>query len=147
DSAPGPLGLGGFLQAPAQVATREVALELVDLALEVGQILEALVDRSEAQVRDRVELAQALEHRHADLLARDLGPAVAQGFGELDDDRVHGVGLEPSARGARDARGELGVLERLDTPRALAHRERHVERALERRESTAAREALPPPAY
>src|SRR6478672_9524462 len=37
----GALGLGRLLEAPAQFAAREIALELSDLALEVGQIFEA----------------------------------------------------------------------------------------------------------
>ena len=48
-------------------------LELHDLALEVADVLEALVDRGEAQVRDRVEGAQALEHGQPENSLRDLG--------------------------------------------------------------------------
>src|SRR3954465_13437666 len=48
--------------APLARFGRGRLLELDHFALEVGQLLEALVDRREPEIRNRVEVAQVLEH-------------------------------------------------------------------------------------
>src|SRR5882724_3379349 len=53
---------------------RRRLLQQADLPLEVGEVLEALVDRGEAQVGHGVEGPQLVEHGLADRLAPDLGP-------------------------------------------------------------------------
>ena len=57
--------------------------EVLQLALEVGWVLEVLVDAGEPHVGDRVELAEGVEELDADLLALDL--ALAAGPDRLFD--------------------------------------------------------------
>src|SRR5215203_2396072 len=57
--------------------------EVLQLALEVGWVLEVLVDAGEPHVGDRVELAEGVEELDADLLALDL--ALAAGPDRLLD--------------------------------------------------------------
>src|SRR5215207_7853352 len=65
---------GGGLAEGAQV---------LQLALEVGWVLEVLVDAGKAHVGDRVELPEGVEELDADLLALDL--ALAPGADRLFD--------------------------------------------------------------
>ena len=92
----------------------------MELAGEVGRIVELLVDRREAHRRDLVELAQALEDGEADRLARDLAalePAVV-----LDRDASASATARDRAvlgRGA-EAGDDLVAVERLAKPERLA---------------------------
>src|SRR5258708_13865709 len=67
-------------------------LELSDLTLEVGKVLEALVNRRESQIGHVVERPPPLDHRHPDPVARDLAAHRPQllfdGRDELVDGRV-----------------------------------------------------------
>ena len=69
-----------------------------DLALEVGDVLEALVDRREAQVGDVVEAAQPLEHGQADPVAADLAALGPQLLLHLGRDGVDRRLVEPVRR-------------------------------------------------
>src|SRR4029079_894269 len=99
--ATAPLGRGGLL-------------ELDELPLEIGDPLEALVDRGEAQVRDRVEDPEALEDGPPDPLGRDLGaggPGLLLALEREQPDRgpVDGAAVD----GPLEAGGVLRRVERL----------------------------------
>ncbi len=67
---------------------RSLGEQLVNLALEVLEVLEALVDRCEADVGDVVQGAQLLHRERTDAGARDLRQA---GAAQLALDRVGGA--------------------------------------------------------
>src|SRR5690606_16723922 len=96
-----------------------------DGGLEVLERFEAAVDAGEAQVGDFVELAQRLEDREADLVARHLGDAaradlVLHGLRQFR----HVVGVDrPPLAGLHDAVGDLVATEGLGGPAALDHGE------------------------
>src|SRR5215210_5925863 len=122
-------------------------LEHRDLALEVGDVLEALVDGREPQVRDGVDRLQALEHRETDAFARDLRPGGAHLLLDLAGQRRHRA-LGDRATGHRvcDAGRELDPLERLLDARPLHDDQRELLEPLVGGETTPARDALAPPA-
>src|SRR3954447_13280126 len=66
---PDELGVSRGLRLGARLAGRAQAR---DLALEVGQRVEAAVHAGEAQIRDLVQVAQRPEDRQPDVLAGDL---------------------------------------------------------------------------
>ncbi len=82
-------------------------LELHHFALEVGEILEALVHRREPQVRDVIEAAQALEHGDADAVAPDLAAFGAQLLLDLAGERRRWRARR--AGRSRRARGRCGA--------------------------------------
>src|SRR5205823_1276767 len=114
-----------------------------ELSLEVGQLLEVLVDAGEAQVGHVIELPEAAEHLDADLLGGDHWPLAPKLLldpgGELRD-------LFPAHRAVLDrlghARLDLGPVERLLLPVTLDDREAGHLDALERRVPAAAGQAL-----
>src|SRR5262245_55782806 len=95
--------------------------QAVDLALQVLEVVEALVHAREADVGDLVQLAELLHRQRTDPrrrhLARTLGP-------ELRLDRVGRllggvVGDRPAGQGLPEARGELLAVELLAVAVAL----------------------------
>src|SRR5688572_8544130 len=62
-----------------------------DLALEVGEVLEALVDADEAEVGDLVEVAEAVEDGAADLFGRDVRAFETEALLDLDAERLEGL--------------------------------------------------------
>src|SRR5438105_716286 len=122
-------------------------LQETHLPLEVGEVLEALVDGGETQIGDRVEGAQVVENGAADHLAADLGALLPdlvlhrrrQGGDVLLADRT--VLGRPA-----DAVGDLGPVERFPVPRALHHHHLRLLHALEGGVAAATAQALPAPA-
>src|SRR3954447_16249091 len=109
--------------ATPHIEDRGVALrkQRVDLALEVLEVVEALVDAREPDVCDVVELAQLLHREGADQRRRDLGRAlrpklrldlVGRPLGGIVGDRSAGQRLA-------QARGELLAVELLPSAIAL----------------------------
>src|SRR5690242_16322464 len=105
-------------------------LQLADLTLEIGEVLEALVDRRESQVRDRIEHPEMLQHGHADAVAWDLGALGPQLLFDLADHRVEGRLVDARGGGPLDPGAQLGPVEGLGLPRPLAHDHRDVLDAL-----------------
>src|SRR5690606_2293001 len=94
-----------------------------DLLLEVGQRLEAAVDRRELHVGDLVQLLQRAEDGQADLVRGHLGQAPAADL-LLHPLAQHGQGVlgdRAALAGAADAGDDLGPGERLGDARALLH--------------------------
>jgi hypothetical protein len=129
-SAGPPFGLGGLAQRNHR-------------SLEVRRGLEALVDRGEAQIRDRVQDLEALQDAEAQTLAPDLG-ATGSGFLlDLSREGFDGLGSDGAAGdGPVDASDELGALEGLAFPGALHHHERELDDPLLGREPASAGKAL-----
>src|SRR4029453_19030608 len=84
DLCPGALGpsgpgsgpdSGGGVGARLRGGGLAEGAEVLELALEVGGVLEVLVDAGEAHVGDRVELAEGVEELDADLPALPLALA------------------------------------------------------------------------
>src|SRR6266536_6148804 len=116
-----------------------------DLALEVGDVLEALVHGREPQVRDRVERLQTLEDRQADALARDLrarGPHLLLDLGRQRRHRP--VGDRTTGHRALDAGLELVARKRLLGARSLDDDQGQLLETFVGREATTARDALAP---
>ncbi len=128
-----PLGSGRLLQLP-------------DLAFEVREILEALVDRGEPQVRNRIEPTQALEDRHADAIAGNLAARGAHLLLDVGDDGVDRRFVEAATRRAFDTGADLRAIERLGEPRALAHEHRDFLDPFVRGVAAATRETFTPAA-
>src|SRR5437879_5802456 len=70
--------LQGGLPAGPGLGRGSLLQEHPELPLEVGDLLEVLVDAGVPDVRDLVELLQLREDLEPDLLAGDLGPLAAQ---------------------------------------------------------------------
>ncbi len=119
-------------------------MELAHLALEIGEVLEALVDRSEAQVGDVVEPAEPLEHGHPDPVARDLAADCPQLLFDVGDQPVDRGVVEASGRGALDPGTELRRQERFGRARPLADDEGRFFDPLIGREPATARQAFAP---
>src|SRR5947207_1797272 len=122
-------------------------LQEADLPLEVGEVLEALVNRGEAEVGDGVEGPQVVEDGLADHLAAHLGTLLPdlllhrQGEGGdvvLADRAVLGRPAHPV--------DDLGPLERLPVARPLHDHEVGLLDPFERRVAPPAAQALPSPA-
>src|SRR5262245_66475034 len=120
-------------------------LELHDLSLEVADVLEALVDRREAEVRDGIKGAEVLEHRQAEEPALDRRTRAPGPLLDIVGDDPGGVGRHrPSRDRELDAGLELGAVERHELARALPDQERGLLVALVGREPLTTGEALPP---
>src|SRR5215469_7235520 len=115
------------------------------LCLEVGQRLEAAVDRGESQVGDLVELAERAQDRQADVVRWDLSAATAPDhvLHPLGQDRELILADRPALAGAPDASDDLVPVERLGDTAALGH---HEDDRLLGREAAAAGRARPPAA-
>src|SRR5258705_10998331 len=124
---------------------RGALLELDDLALEVAEVVETLVDGRESHGGDRVELAQPLEHRAADPLARDLVTTRSGGVFDLVREGVDGSRVD-RAPGDRsfDPGADLLEVERLSRARPFDDHQRELVDALVGGEPGAAARALPP---
>jgi hypothetical protein len=119
-------------------------LELDHLALEVGEILEALVHRRESQIRDVVETAQPFQHGDADAIAADLAALGAKLLLDLRGECLYGVVVEPAGRGVFEAVAELLPVERLVGAIALANHDAELVDPLVGREPPTTGEALAP---
>src|SRR4051794_22211226 len=103
---------------------RRGLLELHELPLEVPDVLEALVDRRKAQVRDRVERSQVLEDRETQELAVDLAPLGPDPLVDVVGDGLGGaVGDRPPGDRPLDAGEELLPVVRLHDPGALPNQD------------------------
>src|SRR5829696_6758091 len=118
-------------------------LEAGQLLLEVGHVLEVLVDRREAQVGDRVQGSQALQDGQADGLAWDLGAELAHLLLDLGRDLVDRTLDRAASHRLGDAAGELRPDERLLDSGALGDDERERVDPLVGGEPAPAAEALP----
>src|SRR5205814_2526703 len=106
-----------------------------------------LVDAGEAEVGDLVELAEALEHGDADLLAADLAPPGPDGLLELGAQLLHLLDGDGAVlRGRLHARDDLVPPERLPRAGALHDHEGRLFETFEGGEPPPAGQALPPPA-
>src|SRR5207245_8141251 len=134
--------------ALATLARAARAEDLFDLALDLLEVHELAVHGREADVRDLVEVAQAIHHHLADLAAGDLDPARAPQFGlDVVDDRPQALGGDVALLGRLLQAGEelLGV-EVLAAPVLLGDVERHRLDALIRGEALPALQAFTPAA-
>src|SRR5579859_7588216 len=123
------------------------AQDLLDLALDLLQVHELSVHRREADVRDLVEVAQAVHDHLADLAARDLHPArPAQLRLDVVDDGPQPLRRDVALLGRLlQAVEQLLRVEVLAAAVLLGDEERHRLDALVRRESLPALQALTPP--
>jgi hypothetical protein len=99
-------------------------LEFSDLAFEVGEILETLVDRSEPQVGHVVEGPEPLEYRHTDPVARNLEPDGPELLFDVGDELIDRCIVETPVSRALDPRPELDAVERFDRATALGNEQR-----------------------
>ena len=114
----------GPLRAGAQVDRARVAAlgeQRVDLALELLEVLEALVDAGESDVGDLVDAAQLLHGHRADARRRDLGDAARRAAPPRSRrPRLGGaVGDGPPRQRLAQARSELVAVELLARPSRL----------------------------
>src|SRR5690242_4065396 len=119
---------------------RQIALQPLDLLAKLLHVLEAAIDRREADVCDLVEFLELAHDELADAHRRHLALAAAP---HLLDDRAHGrVDLlarhRPLLQRALEAGAELVLVERLAAVVALDHGRQLDFRRLERVESLAA---------
>src|SRR5437763_225625 len=121
--------------------------EQADLPFEVTDILEALVDAGEAQVRHLVQAPEPVEHGDADLLAARLGAQQPDGLLHLAGQGLHVLTAHrPVLGGGPHAGDHFGPVERLPVTRPLDDHQGRLLDALEGGEATAAGRALTPPA-
>src|SRR5262249_30566072 len=113
---------------------------------EVGKILEALVHRREAQVRDVIEPAQLLQHGDADAVAPDLAAFGAELLLHTARERVERVVVEAAARRSLEPAPKLLALAPFAGPAALHDHEPVLVDPLVGREPLPAGQALPAPA-
>src|SRR6476620_885052 len=93
-------------------------LELHDLAFEVADVRETLVDGGEAQVRHRVERAEMVEHGEAEELAPHLGSLAPGPFLDVvGDDPGRVWRHRPAGDRELDPGLALGPLERPELTR------------------------------
>src|ERR1035437_10047362 len=114
---------GRTARSSGEAAVVPGGVQAVDLALQVGQVLERLVDAGEADIGDLVEPTQALHCQRADPLRGHLGDT---GRAQLDLDRIGGllgrlIGDGPPREGLAQAAGQLVPVELLATTVALDH--------------------------
>src|SRR5260370_32804331 len=124
------------------------AEDVCDLALDLLEVHELSVHRSEAYVRDLVQVAQAVHDHLADLSARDLDPSGSPEL-RLDvvNDRAQPLGRDVALLGRLLEPGEqLLRVEVLATTILLGDVERHGFDALIRREALPTFQAFTPPA-
>src|SRR5438045_1579836 len=123
---------------------RLLLLEPSELAFEVSQLLEVLVDAREAQVRDLVELREVPKDLHANVLAGDFRPAPAQVLLHPVHQRRHLLLGDRAVRdGLPDAGDDLGPVVGLAHAGALHDAQAERLHALHGREAPLARAALP----
>src|ERR1019366_5654985 len=116
-----------------------------DLSLEVAGIFKTLVNTGKTKVRHIVQRLQSLQHGDPDLLAGWLRRLAPQRIFDRLRQLLHvGVTHRPVLACGPHAGHPLGSIERLAKPRSLHHPQRYFFDPLERRESTAAPEALAP---
>src|SRR3990172_2640670 len=134
---------------PSRVVTVVVArrVERVDLALEVLEILEALVHGRETDVGDLIERAKLLHGQLPHPRAGDLGDAAAAQLGLDLVGRLLGRRIGHGAAGQRLAQAgrQLVTIELLAAPVTLGDDEARRLGPLVRREPDAADGALPAP--
>jgi hypothetical protein len=118
-------------------------VEAFQLPLEVGRVLEVLVDTGEAHVGDGVQVAQGVQQLDADLLALDLAlPAAPHGLFDVTGDLYDvGPGDRPVLAGLLEAGDQLAQVELLLGAVPLEHQQRRLLDPLEGREAPAAARA------
>src|SRR5687768_592331 len=120
--------------------------ERSELAFEVPQLLEVLVDAGEPHVGHVVELLQALEHLEADLPGRDLGPLARQALLDPFREAFHLLlGDRPVREGLVDPGHHLLAIPGLPGLIALHHHQTGPLDPFVGGEPPAARQALTPP--
>src|SRR5689334_13107288 len=118
-----------------------------ELALEVGDLLEVLVDAGEAHVGDVVQLAQQRQHLETDLLRGHDGALPAELLLHLGGQLLDLLlGHRPVLDGLRDAGGHLRAVEGLLAAVPLGDEEARFLGALVRGEPAVTVQALAPPA-
>src|SRR3954463_2249307 len=133
---------------PRRAASRALPLlEAPQLALEVPQLLEVLVDAREPQIRDLVHLGEVAKNLESHVLGRNLGAATTEVLLHSVDERGELLlGDRPVRDRLPDARDDLHPVVGLVRARALHDCQSQGFHALHGREAPLARTTLPSPA-